>query len=161
MPSQPLLVKQLLQFKVESYSSIQHELNQHKRWLQAIKCELPSFLSEHCIDCTKNGKSLILYTDSPVWATRLRFHQSIILASLQQSCNLSIKKIHIRIFVGAKTNRAKVRPPKYPSQNIVKLIGNTAESIHDKTLKKSLLNLTKTLSLKQSQDVSLTNQSVT
>lgn len=48
-------------------------IDRDRRILESIRDALPGDLKNHCIHATAEDGDLIVYTTSPVWATRLRF----------------------------------------------------------------------------------------
>jgi len=135
-------VKQLLS---NGHSTSLRRLTQFSRQLTELSALtqscLPKSLQGHCQAVNIRGKALILQTESPVWATQLRFYTPAMLSTLtHHRCNY-IKEINIRIKpVSAPTTNYTRDKMKISSQSAT-LINSLAESTPHNKLKRSLLRL--------------------
>ncbi|MHC9509905.1 DciA family protein [Kangiella sp. M94] len=73
--------------KANSLKSITDSIHQH----------LPKDLQKHCSVSEYNKTSLVITADSPVWATRLRYQSSELLAQLRKAGFLGLANIQIKI----------------------------------------------------------------
>jgi hypothetical protein len=64
------------------YLLLQHSdfLNQLNRWVQA---NLPAPLNQHCYVANLREQILVVYADSSLWATRLRYYAPVFLTRWQ------------------------------------------------------------------------------
>lgn len=79
------------------YRLLQHSqtLEQLDKWLQA---SLPIPLQQHCYIANLRNNTLVVHTDSSLWATRLRYLIPELLYRWQQEKSMpTIDKIEIRI----------------------------------------------------------------
>ncbi len=115
--------------------------SQLKELSALVQSCLPSPLQGHCQVVNIRGKSLILQTESPAWATQLRFYTPAMLSTLtHHRCN-HIKEIQIKV----KPVSALVPPDtrcnmKISSQSAI-LITSLADATSHHQLKQSLLRL--------------------
>lgn len=109
-----------------------------------LRGQLPEALQSHCKIANYSNETLVLHTDSAVWAARLRYCTPGILRFMQADCGLT----------ALKTVRIKVKPPEqHPPQAtresitlsvpISDFIRQVANSITDEDLRKSLHNIAK------------------
>ena len=88
-----------------------------------------------------NSESLTIYTDSPAWASRLRFNIQNILHITQHKCGLpNIHSVRIQVSIQKSeslTNTRKISLSAKSSQ----MIQNTAKSISNPTLREALIRL--------------------
>ncbi len=105
---------------------------------------LPEPLNTHCRVLAVRDETLILATNSPVWAARLRFHAPLL-----------VKQLYDRGTVKLRTVRVRVRPPEKalapppvrrqaalrPGKSGVAALQQAAQTISDPGLKTALLRL--------------------
>lgn len=124
-------------------TSIIGRLMQHIEFLNDLDQKLLSFLvpplNKHCIIANYANDTLVLHTDAPVWASRIRYNTPQILLFLQNECGLA----------ALKTIRIKVIPAPFPNtrlpdkswkleEHTANLIRQTAATITDEPLRQSL-----------------------
>lgn len=124
---------------------ITRKLNLHKRVLAAVQRALPEFLASQCIACVVNQRKLNVYTASPVWASRLRYHKALILKSVNASNPTSIDRVDIRILIAEPTASRPASRANAVSGETVKLLASLAQSTEHAPLKQSLLRLAESL----------------
>ena len=104
-------------------------------------------LVKHCKTANIKGHQLILITDTAAWATRLRYITPDLIKILRKKIELKeIETIHCVISpknftVESEKPTAQTKP--FISDKNIRLLKSVAESIHEETLKKALLKLTK------------------
>lgn len=145
MPTKPTAVYKLLRRPERPISFILKKLDEHRQVLSVVKQALPPFIGEHCIDCLTKGEKLILFTDSPAWATQIRFYQPAILGRLKRCGNSRFKQIHIRVFLVSAKTSAPPKTPRPPSQETLKQLKHSAQGAPSQELKKSLQQLVEAL----------------
>lgn len=58
---------------------------------------LPAPLSEHCRLLAVRDETLVLAADSPVWASRLRFHAPLLVKQLSRLRGVNLRTIRVRV----------------------------------------------------------------
>ena len=75
----------------------------HQRLLATVQAHLPPDLRAHCSGATTVGGQLLLFTQSPVWATRLRYQQRDLIDRLRAHAYLPISAVRIQVTAPAQT----------------------------------------------------------
>jgi len=102
---------------------------------------LPMPLQGHCQAVNIRGKSLVLQTESPAWASQLRYYMPAMLSTLtHHRCN-HIEKIHIRIKPLSALAAPDTRRGLDISSKSATLITSLADTTPHSKLKESLLRL--------------------
>jgi hypothetical protein len=114
----------------------------HEELLAKIRKALPEPLGAHCLYCVLSLRQLILYTDSAVWATRMRFYQAEILEAVK--CRIPLK---IRVKIPHKEQVFKLTP-KLPTPAVLDRLEREIQAIADPELKASFARLIRTLRLR-------------
>ena len=139
----PVTINEFLSSRSQTLSKISEHISHIMLCQSRLRSELGPPLSEHLHVANFSNESLMLHTDSPAWASRLRFNIQTILNIVRLKCGLSdLKSVRIRVII----QNTDVKPMKRMSsltQNTTTLIINTARSINDHKLRNSLSNLTK------------------
>ena len=106
---------------------------------QKLRSFLPSPLDKHCkVSCLSNH-SILLVTDSSVWATKLRFMTPEILNFMKSQCSsarLKSVRISIRPDIYTRTGQSGRKFTLSTAASII--IKNIANNIHDDELRSSL-----------------------
>ncbi len=142
MTKQPEQIRSICQ-----QNSTLHQLLQRTQRLEQLNYllqqALPSQFSAHCRLANISGSTLIIHTDNASYASLIRFQSPAIIKSLSTELDLIITHINV-----------KVKPlymplQSHPSHSIslptsaVTALQQTAQSIEEGPLKKSLENLAK------------------
>jgi hypothetical protein len=104
---------------------------------------LPAPLKEHCRLLAVRDETLVLAADSPVWASRLRFHAPLLVKQLSQLRAVNLRTIRVRV----RPPEASTATPDYrrPAKRCgaagTAAIQQAAESVSDPELKTALLRL--------------------
>jgi hypothetical protein len=125
-----------------------HAISSHARQLESLQRIIQACLNEplcsHVQLANYRKGLLILQTDSPVWASKLRY----LVPELRKQCQLhpSFQSLRdIRILVAPF--RAEPRPVQRPQPRLSaasrQILESTAENINDPGLKASLLRLSR------------------
>ena len=122
------------------------KIKQQLTLLEQIKSALPRELAVHALHCVINNKKLLVYTDSAVWASQLRFHEKAIQSAIKSlhpetGLSLQVKILDNPATSSSKTNRRSI----IPSIAVAHEILNQSLTIKDPLLKQSLEQLSKTL----------------
>jgi len=124
-------------------SKLHQRITQISACQEKLRSELGLPLSEHLNVANISNDTLTLYTDNPAWASRLRFNIRTILSIAKHDCGLKeLKSVRIKVIIRNSSNKPQIRSLTV-SENIANIIGETSESINDKKLRASLLNLSK------------------
>jgi len=116
------------------------ELSRIDRLLTAF---LPAALAPHVRACAIHMDTLVLQTDSPVWSTRLRLEQQLLLAKIRAADGLAtINCLRITVAVPAITQQKQVPKPHLSAAAVITLT-QCAESQSDSALRDSLTRLSR------------------
>jgi len=140
MPAKPRHIQQLLS-QDSTLQPLFAQVQQQRHLLASIRQTLPPNIARHCSAACLNGTVLNLFTDSPVWVSKLRFQSPQLLsklrahhpgiASIAVSCNAPVK---------SSANRAK--PPKARRSDFAaESVSESARSISSPTLQAALRRL--------------------
>lgn len=107
-----------------------------------LQKQLPEPLRSHCKVANISNKTLVLHTDSAVWAARLRYCTPDILRFMQTGCNLvTLKTIRIKVKPAVHQHSHKVQERPLLSAATSKLVRQAANALTDQDLRKSLHNI--------------------
>jgi hypothetical protein len=116
--------------------------HEQRTLLARVRNELPPPLDRHCLAALERDGRLLLYTDSPAWSSRLRFHARALSRQLQAQ-GLEFNRITVRVMApgeskqrGPARNRAKLL-----SRENAAMIRSVAQSIDDPGLQSALQRL--------------------
>jgi len=87
--------KAVLEFHNPAIDKILMQIEQQKILLSVVKSVLPENLAKHALYCVVHDTTLIIYTDSAVWSSQLRFYRATILAAVEKP----IERIQIRLLI--------------------------------------------------------------
>ncbi len=123
---------------------------QHSRYLQQLEQQLfvilPAPLRPHCHVANLNADSLVLYTHSAAWATRLRYLQTLILTQARQLTGLNLSRIEVRVqpdsaMPATTAQHASPALTRTLSSENAHLLRTVAETVKHPRLRNALLNL--------------------
>ena len=144
MPSEtfhPITINDLLRNNTQSLSVINDHIALITSCQNKLRSDLGPPLSVHLTVANVSSEFLMLYTDSPSWASRLRYNIQNILNIVRQGCGLSdLKSVRIKVVIRNLDNKP-VRRIGLLSQNTAQLIEATTRSMKDLRLRNSLSNL--------------------
>ena len=104
---------------------------------------LPAALAPHVRACAIHTDTLVLQTDSPVWSTRLRLEQQLLLAKIRAADGLAaINSLRVTVAVPA-TPQQKQLPKPQLSAAAAATLTQCAESQSDSALRASLTRLSR------------------
>ena len=117
-------------------------IDRRRQLLQAIRAHLPPPLDAHCLYAALEEGKLTLVTDSPAWASRLRF-QTLELTAELSSTQGEIEACRVRVQPLAVARRALdvERPRARISPATVSLLRQAAEAQGDTELGRALCRL--------------------
>jgi len=111
-----------------------------QRLLTRVRKHLPSPLESHCLAALIKKRQLILFVDSPAWASRLRYY-SRNLKSLLLREGMRVERVSVRVMISDAPQQHKGKAAKKLSTENASLIRQTAEGIGDEDLSAALKRL--------------------
>ena len=146
MPQKPPSFKASLSFQNRTMAYFYSQIEQHQRILQHIQAVLPEALAKQVRHCIIRNKKLLMYTDSALWASQLRFFNSAILAAIMPLTRTPVEIMQIKIIVGQTgLIPGPERKAKIPSVEKIEVIRNHSLTVPDNQLRMALLKLSATL----------------
>ena len=97
--------KSLQQLVTENLGSLAERASQMDQITHEIRAVLPQPLGEHVIAVNLRDETVVVVTDSPVWASRIRFYSSIIVTRINESPGSQVANLSV-----------KVRAPQVPDR---------------------------------------------
>ncbi len=113
---------------------------EHAELLALVLHSLPEPLSRHCVAAAKDGDRLIVFAESSVWATRLRFLGPDLCRSLSET-GTGFTALDVRITPPDRTLQRVIPPPRAVSPAIIALLHQTASSLGEGELCRALQRL--------------------
>lgn len=104
---------------------------------------LPRLLADHCLGCVARDDRLIVYTDSPAWATQLRFTLAPLLAELKSTFHARWQRVTVKVLPHPVAKTSQRRAP-IPGDSIVAQMDSAAAFSSSTQIRSSLLRLTAT-----------------
>ena len=111
-----------------------------QRLLTRVRMHLPSPLESHCRAALVKKRQLILFVDSPAWASRLRYY-SRNLKSLLLREGMRVERVSVRVMISDAPHQHHGKAAKKLSTDNASLIRQTAECIGDEDLSAALRRL--------------------
>ena len=146
MAQQAPLFRKSLAFPNRTMVYLHSQIEQQRLILQQIKAVLPDDLAKQTKHCIIKDQKLLIYTDSAIWASQLRFYNSALLASIQGLVRSPIEAMQIKIISRLSgLTETSTRKANLPSQEGIDLIRKHSQSISDDKLSSALLKLSTTL----------------
>lgn len=135
----------ILDYPQQLFAIYQQKINQQQQLLKRIKTVLPAELAAHTLYCVMKDTKLLLYTDSAIWSSQLRFYQQAILTEAREQGYQRLETLQIKLMTGhgEKARSAKVR---VPSKKNIELIRHLASQQKNDHLQRALAKLSDTLS---------------
>ena len=112
---------------------------------QQVIALLPAPLQPHCHVLSLQDGVLVLAADSPVWASRLRFHAPKLVKQLSGSKTVTVRTVRVRVNPPEKSATSAVRrhPSKRQGPQRISALQEAAETVSDARLKSALLRLSR------------------
>ena len=109
--------------------------------LQSVRSRLPDPLCDHCVGAVLDQKNLILFVDSSIWATRLRFLQNKLKVDLAP-LKVHFTNLKVKVFHPSGKATHNPRHPQAPLNRVnAEIIEHCASTTSDEQLSKALLRL--------------------
>ncbi len=141
MPKRPRPITELLTAS-SKLRMLLSQAQEQRSLLRRIQGILPSPLDKHCHAVLEKQPRLILYTDSPAWASRLRFFSRNLLELLSKT-GLEYDRVMVRVMVMSISKQRKPNRRQRLSTTNAKLVTEVAETINDPLLGAALRRLGK------------------
>lgn len=122
------------------------QIDNQKKLLMGIKAVLPKDLADKTQHCVIQEKKLLIYTDSAIWASQLRFYEQIVLSAINQLSRTRILSVQTKILTTPTYYKTlNIRKPTLPSVENITSLQKDSLGIEDLQLRNSLQKLGKTL----------------
>lgn len=146
MTVKKITYKPVLTYQNRMTRLLWHEIVQQKLVLQAIQLVLPENLAKQVKHCLIKNQGLLVYTDSAVWASQLRFYSTMMQVATAPLTATPITEVLIRIITQPAGFVARTeRKARLPSPEKIAELQKDSLSITDELLRLSLLELGETL----------------
>ncbi len=142
MARSPKSVRHLLQDK-PTLKRLERELCAQRNLLADVRQCLPADLAVHCIAAQLRDNTLVLHTDSPVWATRLHYLAPQ-LRSVLNSEHPALREIKVRLFI-ERTTAPKQPNAAHKSDVAAAIIHDSAAYTKHAPLREALIRLGRAL----------------
>jgi hypothetical protein len=118
---------------------LQNEIAEQQRLLLRVRSLLPANLRAHCVAAVRNADRITLYSDSPVWASRLRFLAKGILDTLRGQDHPA-RELRTRVLIASdRAAGARKRRRMAPlSQETSRMLSGVAATLDDPALRAAL-----------------------
>lgn len=125
--------------------SLLERVEKHGEILRIVREALPPSLAGHCKDClAREDQRLVIFTDSPAWASQLRFYVPTILVKLKTPNGYDFRDIQVRnLRFEAPSN--KVKSVNAPSLEVARMIKESGLGASSVELRKALERLSVTI----------------
>lgn len=122
------------------------QIDQQRQILQQVRQCLPGNLANHVCHCLINKQTLLVYTDSALWASQLRFYHAAMLGGVAGFTEGAVAKIQIRLMTQTTGVAAsKISKANIPCPAALEIMKQQIGHVQDKTLQDSLQRLNATL----------------
>lgn len=138
MAHSPKSVRRLLKDK-PTFKRLELEISAQKALLNRVRRFLPDDLGSHCVAAQMREHQLVLHTDSPVWATRLRYVAPQ-LVSLLKTEDPSLCGIKVKLILTRSSPRRRL-PAAQHSDFAAAIIHESAEDTKQPQLREALKRL--------------------
>ncbi len=138
-------------FSFSNTSAVQYHIAKHQKILQIILSVSPLQIRPHIKNCVINHHKLLIYVDSAVWATQLRFFHTQIKKAINSKSRENISQIRIRLLPPTPYRQDRKAKKIIPSAENIALIHNHATTVTEGKLKNALFNLSQTLQQRSQQ----------
>jgi hypothetical protein len=142
MARSPKSVRRLLQDK-PTLKFLDREIAAQGALLTQIRQCLPPELAAHCVNAQLHESRLTLHTDSPVWATRLRYLAAQLISVLKHG-HPGLREIKVKLLV-ERHSPPQHREPAHRSEVAAALVRDSADDTEQAPLREALLRLSNSI----------------
>lgn len=147
--AQPL--KPVLAYPNKTIAQLCLQIKQQLALLEHIQAALPKDLANHAFHSVLNNKKLLIYTDSAIWASQLRFYGKTMLTAIGSVTSAPVSVLQVKVIsIPATAPTGPKRKPVIPPQKVADAIRNNSLIATDPQLKQALGKLSSTLGRLQS-----------
>lgn len=138
MLRRPRSIRHLLQDKPE-LKRLEREIRVQKTLLSHLRQCLPADIAAHCLHAQLHDETLVIHTDSPVWATRLRYLAPQLIDALAVEYP-GLRAAKVRLAMEAHRPKSVGSPPHH-SNRAAEIIHSSAGHTKSESLQKALRRL--------------------
>ncbi len=139
MRSRPHPFAEILE-RCTSLGALQRSIAQRLGLLDQVRRALPAPVDQHCVWAGLSEERLLLFADSPPWATRMRFLAPSLVPTLGRA-GTRVTEVRVRVLAPADPpQKAPRRRPTLSSKN-ARLLLQVAEETDDPALREALRRL--------------------
>lgn len=139
--SGPIPVSKMLG-QSSALSTLKARTHLHQKLLQRIQASLPESLSDHCLACVLRVDGLlVIYTNSPAWASQLRFYQTAMSSAVASVGRVRQIKVRILNPLSPKAAKQAAGSVKVPDEAVLKQLLSEAQSNQDEEIRQALVAL--------------------
>jgi len=113
--------------------------------LRTIQAVLPEKLASEVKGCVIKETKLLVYADSAIWSSQLRFFSQSMQEAANTVCDDKIDKIQIKVYIPVRDLPEKKTRVKIPSQANIDALSSNQLQTPESDLGRSLLRLSRTL----------------
>ncbi|AEF98700.1 DciA family protein [Methylomonas methanica] len=146
------LFKSAMDFNGRPLAMCLEKIAEQKQLLNRVRNSLPADIAEHAIHCVLSNTRLLVYTDSAVWASQIRFFNQEIVKSLPANGRQTIVSVQVKILLtptSSTSRRTKCLPSAKTIDDILGRVDDKSNDALDlalaklgRTLKKRLADKT-------------------
>jgi hypothetical protein len=141
MPNKPRPLRDLLR-SGSALVLLQDSVSKQNASLELVRSLLPDQLKPHCLAALIKNRRLVLFTDSPVWASRLRYFSRDLSNRLRKH-GVEVEKSIIRILIDRRPAKPERRHVRRLSKANARLLEQIAADMDDQELGSALFRLSK------------------
>lgn len=107
------LFKSAMDFNGRPLAMCLEKIAEQKQLLNRVQNSLPDDIAEHAIHCVLSNTRLLVYTDSAVWASQIRFFNREIVNGLSTNGRQTIGSVQVKILLtqASSTSQRNMRLP--------------------------------------------------
>lgn len=141
MATSPKSVRHLLKDK-PTLKHLERGISARQTLLAEVLAHLPTEVVPHCLSAQIEGARLTLHSDSPAWATRLRYFSNQ-LRSLLEPTHPALREIRIKVLLTRAAGRPPPQRKPYKSALAAEIIAASAGDAASAALREALLRLSR------------------
>jgi len=142
--SKNAMFRSAIDFDSGSLALYMEKIAEQNQLLRVVRVVLPPSIAEHADYCVTSGARLMIYTESAVWASQIRFYQDAILNKLHELGQQKVTRVQVKILL-RPDDAKKARTARLPSAETVQSMLGSVDEKSDDVLDQALANLAKTL----------------
>lgn len=128
-----------------AWASIRRQMDLHQRLLETVRDILPALLASHCHYCVARGDLLVIFVDSAVWGSQLRFYGPSLLDHLSKSAGRCFRQFQIRSLLPTSPPAVRKTDLVLPGPSVTARLREIAENSPEGEIREALLRLCGTL----------------